>query len=104
VNVLEDDRVLAGHIAAARAAVPDVVTDEPLHLQRDVLDDVRHVRAATQTRDETASLTDAALMLDQARHGAHQRRRTLSHRRVLMRRRTSCGHGLARPVVTARVA
>ena len=48
VLVLEHERVLALDVAAARASEADVVADHRLQLERDVLDDVRRVRAAPQ--------------------------------------------------------
>ena len=70
VDVLEDERVLPLDVAAARATEADVVADHRLQLERDVLDDVRRVRAAAQPHDEAAALADRAAVLDQPGHRA----------------------------------
>jgi hypothetical protein len=73
VAVLEDERILAFHVAAARPAVPHVVTDHRLELECDMLDDVGRIRAALEARNEPATGSDAAAMLDETRHRPDER-------------------------------
>ena len=55
------------------------MADFCLQFQRDVLDDVRGVRAAPQSGDEAASLADGALVLDEAGERPDQRLGEIRH-------------------------
>jgi hypothetical protein len=79
VLVLEDERVFPVDVAAARLSEADVVPHHRLQLERDVLDDVRRVRAASQPENEPAALADRAAVLHQPRHRADEALREARH-------------------------
>jgi hypothetical protein len=73
VQMLEDERVFSGFVATPRSAVADVVADHPLQLEGYVLDDVREIRSALETNDESAGLADAAAVIVQSGHRGDER-------------------------------
>jgi hypothetical protein len=68
VKVLEYDRVLAVDISAARSPETNLVPNGALKLESNVLDYVRGIRPALETRDEAAPFPDAAAMFLESGH------------------------------------
>jgi hypothetical protein len=72
MTVLEDERILAGLVSAARLPIAHVAAGHHLELECDVFKDVRRVGAQAESLQKPAPLADAAAVLDESRHRAFE--------------------------------